>query len=197
MSFHSVSEPVSEPSFWSENGLNVPVIPATLLDQHENFHSEHLGTLREPDGDSDYMFEPSLEFLSGSVPDHYVLSFGGHGVNSYSSNFRLAYGDVCVLFQFGFGVYTDRDSFKRGWNEAVAGIDAFLRDIITTPSGEPRRRDTLVGFSDFRGFEGNGSGPTLYSRGPDGHWDWDSPTTYRSWGEFQREHSGGPPPSSA
>jgi hypothetical protein len=180
--FHDVSEPVSEPSVWSQNGLNVPLIPAALLDQLESHHKHHLGTLREPDGVSDYMFQPSIEFLSGSVPDHYVLSIAGQTV---SSNFRLAYGNVCVLFQISFGVYRDRDSSQRGWNEAVAGIDAFLSDIITTPSGEPRKRDTLVAFSDFRDFEGSGSGPTLYSRGPDGHWDWNSPTTYKSWEQFR------------
>jgi hypothetical protein len=187
MGFYSDSEPVSEPSFWFENELDVPLIPAALLDQHEKFHSTHLGTLREPNPESDYMFRPSLKFLSRAVPDHYVLSFWGHGANSYSSNFRLAYGDVAVLFQIGFGVYTDPESSQKSWNEAVAGIDAFLSDIITSPTGEPRTRDTIVAFSDFRDFEAGGSGPTLYARGEDNQWD--PSTTYRSWGEFQKEHS--------
>lgn len=187
MGFYGASEPVSEPSFWFENELNVPLIPEALLDQHEKFHSTHLGTLREPGPESDYMFRPSLKFPSTSVPDHYVLSFWGHGANSYSSNFRLAYGDVAVLFQIGFGVYTDPDSSQTLWNEAVAGIDAFLSDITTTPRGEPRQRDTLVAFSDFRDLEGGGSGPTLYRRGPDNHWA--RQTKYPSWGKFLREHS--------
>ena len=186
MGFYSASEQVSEPSFWFEHELNVPLIPETLLDQHEKFHSTHLGTLREPGPESDYMFRPSLKFLSASVPDHYVLSFWGHGANSYSSNFRLAYGDVAVLFQIGFGVYTDPDSSQALWNEAVAGIDAFLGDIIITPSGETRKRETLVAFSDFRDFEAGGSGPTLYTRGEDNQWD--PQNTHRSWGEFRREH---------
>lgn len=188
MGFYNESELVSEPSFWVENELTVPLIPAALLSMHERFRSTHLGTLREPNPESDYMFRPSLTFLSRSVPDHYALSFWGHGANSYSSNFRLAYGDVAVLFQIGFGVYTSLESSRTSWNEAVAGIDAFLKDIVILPREEPRERNLLVAYSNFRDFEASGSGPTLYSRGPDNHWD--PTTTYTSWGEFQREHSG-------
>lgn len=177
----------SEPSFWVENELNIPLIPPALLDQHEKFHSTHLGTVREPNPESDYLFRPSLEFLSKQVPDHYVLSFWGHGTNSYSSNFRLAYGDVAVLFQIGFGAYTDSEFSRSAWNEAVAATDVFLSDIIITPSGRPRQRNTIVTYSDFRDFEASGSGPTLYSRGPDNHWA--PEVTYPSWGEFQRDHS--------
>lgn len=177
----------SEPSFWVENELDIPLIPAALLDQHEKFHSTHLGTLREPNPESDYLFRPSLKFLSEQVPDHYVLSFWGHGANSYSSNFRLAYGDVAVLFQIGFGAYTDSEFSRSAWNEAVAGIDVFLRAIMMKPRGRPRQRSTIVTYSDFRDFEASGSGPTLYSRGTDNQW---APVmTYPSWGEFQREHS--------
>ena len=67
MGFYSDSEQVIEPSFWVENELDAPLIPAALLDQHEKFHSTHLGTLREPNPESDYMFRPSLKFLSTSV----------------------------------------------------------------------------------------------------------------------------------
>ena len=187
MGFYSASEPVSEPSFWFENELDVPLIPAALLDQHEKFHSTHLGTLREPNPESDYMFRPSFKFLSRSVPDHYVLSFWGHGANSYSSNFRLAYGDVAVLFQIGFGAYTDLESSRIAWNTAVAATDAFLSHIIMKPSGATRERATIVTYSDFRDFEAGGSGPTLYSRGPDNHWA--PKMTYPSWGAFEKEHS--------
>lgn len=183
--FYNDSEPVSEPSFWVENELNVPLIPAALLDQHEKFHSTHLGTLREPGPESDYMFRPSVKFLSKSVPDHYVLSFWGHGANSYSSNFRLAYGDVAVLFQIGFSAYEDPESCRKSWNEAVAAIDVLLSDIIITPLGEKRVRDTLVASSDFRDFGASGSGPTIYLRGADNHWA--PQTKYPSWGEFQRQ----------
>ena len=179
----------SEPSFWVENELDVPLIPATLLGRLETFHSTHVGTQREPNPESDYMFRPSLKFLSMKVPDHYVLSFWGHGANSYSANFRLAYGDVAVLFQIGFGAYTDPNSSQTLWNEAVAGIDMLLKDLIITPIGEPRQREILVAYSNFRDFEAGGSGPTLYSRGPDNHWA--PKVTYPSWGEFHKEHSSG------
>lgn len=187
MGFYNDSEQVSEPSFWVENELNVPLIPAALLDQHEKFHSTHLGTLREPDPESDYMFSPSLKFLSTSVPDHYVLSFWGHGANSYSANFRLAYGDVAVLFQIGFGAYEDLASCRKSWNAAVAGIDAFLSDIVIKPSGAPRERDTMVAYSDFRLTAEGGPGPTLYLRGAGNNWN--PGISYKSWEEFQREHS--------
>jgi hypothetical protein len=88
--FYSDSEPVSEPSFWVENELDVPLIPAALLDQHEKFHSTHLGTLREPNPESDYMFRPSLKFLSRSVPDHYVLSFWGHGAQTQLTDHEVS-----------------------------------------------------------------------------------------------------------
>lgn len=187
MAFYNESEPASEPSFWAANKLSVPLIPPALLDQHQMFHPNHVGTLLEPDPESDYMLEPSIKFLSQSVPDHYVLSFWGHGANSYSANFRLAYGDVAVLFQIGFGAYQDPESCGNSWNVAVAGIDAFLSDIITVPSGEPRERNTMVAFSDFRVIEEGIFGPTIYSRGLDNHWV--PHTSFASWAEFQREHS--------
>lgn len=187
MRFYDDTQSVSEPSFWVANELDVPLIPGALIDQHEKFQPTHLGTLREPNPESDYMFRPSLRFLTKQPPDHYVLSFWGHGANSYSSNFRLAYGNVAVLFQIGFGAYQDPISSRTAWNESVAGIDAFLSDIIITPFREPRIRDTIVAFSNFRDFEASGSEPTLYSRGTDNHWAHE--VTYPSWGEFQREHS--------
>lgn len=152
----------------------------------KSFTPHHLGKLHEPDPESDYMFSPSIKFLSKPVPDRYVLSFWGHGANSYSSNFRLAYGDVAVLFQIGFGAYEDPESCRKSWNEAVATIDEFLSDIIITPLGGKRVRDTLVASSDFRDFGASGSGPTLYSRDIDTNW---APQTKSpSWGEFQRQH---------
>jgi hypothetical protein len=187
MAFYNESEPASEPSFWFANKLSVPLIPPALHDQHQMFHPNHVGTLLEPDPESDYMLKPSIKFLSQPVPDHYVLSFWGHGANSYSANFRLAYGDVAVLFQIGFGAYQDPESCGNSWNVAVAGIDAFLSEIITVPSGEPRERNTMVAFSDFRDFDAGGSGPTIYSRGLDNLW---APQfTYASWGELRREPS--------
>ena len=177
---------VGEPSFWVENNLTVPRVPPTLVDQLKHFDSTHVGTLRHPDPESDYFLKPSLDFLRGEVPDHYVLSFWGHGINSYSANFRLAYGDVAVLFQIGFGGYTDINHSRAAWDAAVAGIDAFLSDIITTPSGNPKARERLVGFSDFRIDEESGSGPTVYSRGLGGRWT--PEVSFASWEDFQSKY---------
>jgi len=181
------TESVGEPSFWVDNELNVPLVPPTLLDLHEEFDSRHVGTLRLPEPESDYRFDPSLAFLAQEVPDHYVLSFWGHGANSYSANFRLAYGEVALLFQIGFGYYQDVRLCRESWNSAVAGVDAFLSDIIITPGGEPRVRERLVAYSDFRLGPASGRGPTLYLRGPDATWI--PEFTYNSWEEFEEEHS--------
>jgi len=176
----------AEGSFWVENELDVPLISPALLNQLEQFDSTHLGTMREPDPESDYMFRPSLQFLSGQVPDHYVLSFWGHGANSYSANFRFAYGDVAVLFQISFGAYTDFESSRTAWNTAVAATDTFLSDVITKASGETRERDTIVAYSDFRQTNDVGSGITVYSRGRENTW---APHfTCRSWEEFLKKY---------
>lgn len=176
----------SSPSLWAEKELLIPVLPRSLEGELEFYEWGHIATSKEPDPVSDYMFGPSIAYLGGKIPDQYALSFAGHGINSYSANFRFAYGDLAIMFQIGFGGYTDEDSSVETWNTAVRGFEPLAhRYFDELPEEGTRQRDQLFCYSNFRDdFKvGSGTGPRLLTRA--GRNGWEHHTTYDSWSSFE------------
>ena len=176
----------SSPSLWASKDLLIPVIPRSLENELEHYEWGLIATIRKPQPLDDYMFTPSIAYLALKVPDQYVLSYAGHGVNSYSANFRFAYGGVAIMFQIGFGGYTDPDSSAKAWNEAVRGFEPLAQRYLSElPDEGTRHRRELFCYSNFRNdFKiGNGSGPTLLTRAGGNRWE--PHTTYESWDRFR------------
>lgn len=176
----------SPPSLWATKDLLIPVIPRSLEDGLEFYEWGHIATIKKPEPLDDYRFVASIAYLGLKVPDQYVLSYAGHGINSYSANFRFAYGDLAIMFQIGFGGYTDADSSVNAWNQAVRGFEPLAhRYFDELPEEGSRHRSELFCYSNFRGdFRlGSGTGPTRLTRA--GGNKWEPHTTYESWDSFR------------
>jgi len=167
-------------TLWEEYQLALPLLPESLQHQSQVFTRDHIGTIEKPSPQADYMFTPSLDFLQKDVPDHYALSYWGHGINSFGLNFRYAYGNVAALVQVGFGgAYSDLDENIASWNSLIAVMDDILADSRSHDPADAKCRDFVIAYSDFR--DSLMSAPTvtpvLYSRRADG---WTS-TPVISW----------------
>lgn len=138
-------------TLWEEDNLSIPRIPQSLMDNLRIFDYTHYGSIAEPSPKSDYMLTDSLSYLTGTVPDQYVLSHWGHGINSYSLNFRFAYGDLALIAQVAYGgAYGDAELQKGLWEDTISIIDKAIDLPLRQPSGEARKRKVIVAYSDFR-----------------------------------------------
>lgn len=167
---------MSDMTLWEDKQLPTPRVPTSLVDSLEVFDYVHYGSLIAPAPKSDYMLTPSLEYLTGNIPDQYVLSHWGHGINSYSMNFRCAYGDMAMIAQLGYGgAYQDPQRQNDKWAELVSAIDQSFDLAFRKPAGPPRGRSIIVAFSDFRELptysdEGKAftTGAAIYQNSPNG-----------------------------
>ena len=92
-----------------------------------------------------------LSYLKQSIPDQLVISHAGHGINSYSLNFRFAKGRLAIAAQVGWGgVYMDQDSQAKSWNSMVAWLDKVTALEQVPFQGDYKNRDFLIVYSDFR-----------------------------------------------
>jgi hypothetical protein len=136
---------------WDAENLAIPRPPLSLVDNLTVFSYGHYGTVAKPEPESDYMLEPALHYLSGEIPDQYVLSNWGHGINSYSLNFRCAYSDIAFIGQVAYGgVYGDRGREERRWEDLVSDVDQIMDTPIRKPAGKSRKRKFIIAYSDFR-----------------------------------------------
>jgi hypothetical protein len=121
-----------------------------------------------PTAFDDYRFhEVAGEYLLGPVPDHFSLSYDGHGVNSYALTVRFALGELACIVQIGYGgAYGDQELERETWLDAVALLNrlreaaeagASVRadqgvasDGVGGFANVPRQRTLVYAFSDFR-----------------------------------------------
>jgi hypothetical protein len=98
----------------------------------------------------DYLLE-SVEYLKKPIPDQYSLNHAGHGVNSYSLNFRCAIGNIAILAQVGWGgVYMDSKDQADKWDEIQQVLSHILHRNSDFESNEIKMRKFLIVYSDFR-----------------------------------------------
>lgn len=132
--------------------LNVPPIANQFETRIRYFGGLSFGTQPLPSPIEDYLFRDILNYLSGPIPDHYVVNHAGHGINSYSLNFRYALGDLAILAQVPYGGgYGNKESDSKRWNECVERVgDIMILNPENRKEGIWRRKYLLL-YSNFRG----------------------------------------------
>lgn len=136
---------------YSDKLLEIPPIANEFGLRMRSFGGFDFGTQPLPSPIEDYLFLDILNYLKGPIPDQYVLNHAGHGVNSYSLNFRYALGDLAVLMQVGFGGgYMNQEKSAKRWNDCVNQIgDVMLLNPDNRKEGL-RQRKYLLLYSSFR-----------------------------------------------
>ena len=144
-----------------KNYLRSPQIPQEFQIRVRGFSNFFIGTQPFPDPMADYLQQEEsvfgfsrlgiLSYLKQSIPDQLVISHAGHGINSYSLNFRFAKGRLAIAAQVGWGgVYMDQDSQAKSWNSMVAWLDKVTALEQVPFQGDYKNRDFLIVYSDFR-----------------------------------------------
>ena len=92
-----------------------------------------------------------LSYLKQSIPDQLVINHAGHGVNSYSLNFRFVRGRLAISAQVGWGgVYMDEDLQAKSWSSMVSWLNRAIAIEQSSFQEGYKHRDILVVYSDFR-----------------------------------------------
>lgn len=136
---------------WNDEGLEIPPIAHEFEQRIEFFGGRDFGTQPLPGPMRDYLFLDIIDYLKEPIPDQYVLSYAGHGINSYSLNFRYALGDLAIMMQVGYGgAYGDTSEDGKLWDEVV---DRLGNIMLINPENRKEglwQRKYLILFSDFR-----------------------------------------------
>jgi hypothetical protein len=136
---------------WNDQLLELPPIAHEFEKRIRLYGNLDFGTQPLPAGEEDYRFDRVIDYLKGPIPDQYAVSHWGHGINSYSLNFRYALGDLAVLMQVGYGgVYGNAEQDAKVWDECVNRIGDIM---ILNPENRKEglwQRKYLIQFSNFR-----------------------------------------------
>lgn len=136
--------------FFDEEGLERPMVAVHMQNELIEFGKWHWATQPFPTRRDDYSLDETVKYLKGAVADQYSLNHAGHGVNSYSLNFRHVAGDMAMIVQVGWGgVYMDKEEVTRKWDSVVQEIDTTLQ-LTADISDEIYKRKFLIVSSDFR-----------------------------------------------
>lgn len=145
---HDYEDEVFE--FFEEEKMTIPNIPPELEEKLRNFGGLNWATQTQPSPKDDYLLN-SVEYLKQSIPDQFIISNWGHGLNSYSINLRIALGDLALIFQTGWGgVFMDRAEQLQRWNDLAGWADEMVQLKSRNYEEGFRKRKFLVVFSDFR-----------------------------------------------
>jgi hypothetical protein len=136
--------------FFQSKGLDVPAIHEGDRTELREFHEWQWATQPYPLPIQDYMLE-SVEYLKGPVPDQYAINHEGHGINSYSLNFRCASGEIAIMAQSAWGgAFGDETKDTEDWNELCMRLTSILVQAFQEDSSEIRIRKYLLVYSSFR-----------------------------------------------
>ena len=137
---------------YSDELLEIPPLAHEFEKRMGYFGAFNFGTQPSPSPIEDYLFLDILDYLKGPLPDQYVLNHAGHGVNSYSLNFRYALGDLAVLMQVAYGgAYGDTTKDAKNWDDCVNHIGDIM---LLNPEGYKEglwQRKYILLYSNFRG----------------------------------------------
>jgi len=137
--------------FFDEHGLEIPITIQLFEEQATQFGSWHWATQPFPTRWQDYSLVETVNYLMGPIPDQYSLNHAGHGVNSYSLNFRFALGDLAIFAQSGWGgMYMDSDEQMRAWDELQLRLSHLLIKSPLDGFDSSYVRKYLLVYSEFR-----------------------------------------------
>ena len=176
--------------FSGEHSLEYPPLTVEFEEEITEFGLWHWATQPFPNAWQDYLHNESVEYLKGPVPDQYSLNHAGHGVNSYSLNFRHVFGNIAIFAQCGFGgAYMDEKVQESNWDNLQLRITSILIEnmsINVSELNQVRQRKFLIIYSDFR----IGKNPELWQNNEG---TWVHVETVKSWedvSEFLKIHNG-------
>ena len=136
--------------FFEGVDLEIPAIATFFERDITNYGNWNWATQPYPHRNQDYLME-SVEYLKRSIPDQYSLNHAGHGVNSYSLNFRCAIGNIAIFAQVGWGgMYMDSKDQADKWDETQQILTHILLRNSDFESNEIKMRKFLIVHSDFR-----------------------------------------------
>ncbi|CAB4566093.1 MAG: hypothetical protein F2555_02185 [Actinobacteria bacterium] len=148
------NEQIERPSlhdFFDEHGLEIPATVQIFEEQATEFGDWHWATQPFPTRWQDYSLLETVEYLKGPIPDQYSLNHAGHGVNSYSLNFRFALGDLAIFAQTGWGgAYMDSDEQMRAWEEIEIRLSTIMLNAPVSGFDSSYIRKYLIVYSNFR-----------------------------------------------
>ena len=148
------NEQLERPSlhdFFDEHGLEIPATVQIFEEQATEFGDWHWATQPFPTRWQDYSLLETVEYLKGPIPDQYSLNHAGHGVNSYSLNFRFALGDLAIFAQTGWGgAYMDSDEQMRAWEEIEIRLSTIMLNAPVSGFDSSYIRKYLIVYSNFR-----------------------------------------------
>jgi hypothetical protein len=132
-------------------GMDIPPVTQRFDEEIAEFGNWQWATQPFPTRWQDYMMNETVEYLKGPVPDQYSLNHAGHGVNSYSLNFRFALGDLAIFAQCGWGgAYMQTDDQSRRWDELQQSLCEIMLGAPLDGFDSSYIRKYLIVYSDFR-----------------------------------------------
>lgn len=137
--------------FFLSNGLDIPVVTQAFEEEASEFRPWHWATQPFPTPWQDYSLVESVEYLKGPIPDQYSLNHAGHGINSYSLNFRYALGDIAVFAQSAWGgAYQSASAQADAWDELQSRLSSLMIRMPVDGLDSSYVRKYLIVYSNFR-----------------------------------------------
>jgi hypothetical protein len=162
--------------------LELPLIANEFEYRMRYYGYLNFGTQPLPAPAEDYEFRGIIDYLKGPIPDQYVVNFAGHGINSYSLNFRYALGDLAVLIQVAYGGgYGNKEEDAKNWNDCMDQVGEVM---LLNPENRKegiRKRKYLLLYSNFRPNSRGGNLQLFAKRGN----TWTELPLVQSWHDAQ------------
>lgn len=137
--------------FFMSHGIEVPGAVQTFEEEFSEFGHWHWATQPFPSRWQDYSLIESVEYLKGPIPDQYSLNHAGHGMNSYSINFRHALGDIAIFAQSAWGgIYERAGAQEDAWDEIQLRLTSLILRMPTDGFDSSYVRKYLIVYSNFR-----------------------------------------------
>ena len=177
--------------FQSITEFALPVVDGELLDRVRDNSPYFWATQPFPVAIDDYLMDSIIEYLQSSIPDQFAISHAGHGINSYSLNYRYALGSIAILAQVSWGgAYGDIEEDGAEWMRVLEEIDSITEMNPAAYSDGFKQRDYLILLSRFRGIctrsQENDSSPTevpiVFKRAGN---NWSEVPGLRSWDDIR------------
>lgn len=172
-------------------GFALPFLDDEILERVRDIGPVFWATQPFPTSMDDYLMHDIVEYLKGPIPDQLSISHAGHGINSYSLNYRFAQGPLAFLAQVAWGgVYGDSLEDSAEWEYVIEELDSITEMIPFPYQDGYEQRDFLLLLSRFRGIcnLSNESGPNrdaapiLLKRTGD---QWDEVPDLKTWDDVR------------
>ena len=172
-------------------GFALPSLDDEILERVRDNGPYFWATQPFPTAMDDYMMHNIIEYLKGLIPDQFSISHEGHGINSYSLNYRYALGPLAFLVQVAWGgAYGDSAEDSAEWADVLDELDSITEMVPYLYQDGYEQRDFLLLLSRFRGIcnqsEENGpdrkAAPILLKRTGN---QWDEVPGLKTWDDVR------------